>query len=517
MPIVASRKNTLRRVQVPLLGLDYSLPSTVVDEKNSFAKNCRVFEGDLKQRAGHADFGTAAMSDVPIHLTDFFKTDLSLSAIRVSSTKTEVYNTGTTAWDDITKSATDWTGTEGTTYYDSTVFNDKLLITNQVDAIQQYTGTGLCTDLSGPPKAKFIESFNNYVVLAHIIDGGTTYPAKVQWSDTGDETDWTTGNAGSHTLDDEPDPIIGMRVLNESIVVYKANHIYIGRLIDTINVFQFYHVISGVGLLNNRCIVSHNSVHYFLGSDGQIYGFNGTRVEGLGDEVRDQIFSRLNTDRLNTCHARKDTRTREIQFYITVAGNNWPTEVYKLNYETGAIFLDEVDNVTATMTFKDATVADEDWDSDSATWDSDTTRWDDSLGGSGFSFKLIAKADFGVYKELDAELNDDDTAIDQEFVTKDFSFEAHETLKRWLHLEFHASGSSLLLSYSTDCGSTWTAIPKDSDTTTFTLTDSCVAYDAWFDTKSNYIRFKFKNNTLGESFRLRQFTLEARVAEERYR
>jgi hypothetical protein len=517
MPIVASKKNTTQRVVVPVLGLNYSFPSTVIDEKNSFPKNCRVFNGQLVAKPGHADYGSNTMSAPVIHLFEFIQDNLTRKLLRFSADKSEVYNTGTTAWDDITKSGTDWTGTEGTDFFSTATFNDKALITNGIDNIQQYTGSGLCTDLGGtPPKAKFIVSFNNYVVIAHVVDGGNTFATRVQWCNTAQETQWSTGNAGSIDLDDEPDPIIGMAVLNEFVIVYKQKHIYRLRLVDSVSVFNFDHVVSGVGLLNNRSLVSHNGVHYFISSDGNLCAFNGIRVESLGDEVRNQIFPRLNANRLETNFARKNEKNQEIQFFITIGGENWPTEVFKLNYENGAIMFDEVDGVTTSTPFRD-TSGDETWDNDSDTWDSDTTRWDDILSGTGFEFDIIGKSDNGTYKESDGDKNDDGNAIDQEFQTSDFSFGAHENYKRWLRIDFQATGDSVDLFYSTDSGITWFPIPLNSTTTSFTLDGVYANYTGWFDAKGTYIRFRFKNNRVGESFQLRQFAIEGKVKELNYR
>ena len=502
-----------KRIILPILGQDFSFPSTHLDDRNNFGQNIIPFEGELRQRMGHASYGTAAMSSAVLHLAFFQQSDLTFLMIRISATKTEVYNSGTDVWDDITKSGVDWTGTEGIDFFDHAVLADTLLLTNGIDNIQAYPGTGLCADLGGsPPKAKYAESYSDYAVLAHVIDGGTTYPTRVQWCDTGDPTNWSSGNAGSFDLADDPDPIVGVKKLNEFIIVYKEDSIYTGRLVDSVSVFQFTLQVTGIGLLNNRCVIDHNGLHYFLAKNGNIYAFNGVRAESVGDEIRTNLFPRLNSDRLETCHARKNKEDRVIEFYITAGSSNWPEESWSINYENGTIFKNLVDSVTTSSDFKD-TSGQETWDDDSNTWDSDTTRWDEGLGGTGFKFPLIGKSDGVVAKELTDTLNDASTAICQQYITKDFHFEEHEKYKRWLTIEFWARGDSLSLDYSIDFGLTWTSIPKDSTTTDFTLTSTMTHYCAYFDVKSPYTRFRFQNKTLSESFRLRQIAINATIEE----
>jgi len=502
-----------KRIIVPILGQDFSFPSVHLNDRNNFGQNIIPFEGELRQRGGHVAYGTLPMSTPVLHLAFYQKSNLTFLMIRISATKTQVYNSVTNVWNDITKSGVDWTGTEGINFFDHAVLADTLLLTNGIDNIQAYSGSGLCADLGGsPPKAKYMESYGDYVVLAHVEDGGTTYPTRVQWNDTGDPTDWSSGNSGSQDLADDPSPLVGIKKLNEFIVVYKEDSIYIGRLVDSIAVFQFTLQVTGIGLLNNRCVINHNGLHYFLAKNGNIYAFNGVIAEPIGDEIRTNIFPRLNSDRLETCHARKNKEDKVVEFYITVGFDSWPKESWSINYENGTIFKNKIDSVSTTTDFKD-TEGQEIWDDDDDTWDSDTTRWDEGLGGIGFKFLLIGKADGIVAKELPSTLNDISTAICQQFITKDFHLDFHDKYKRWLMVEFWAQGDSLTLDYSIDFGTTWVSIPKDASTTKFVLTSEMAHYCGYCDVKNSHIRFRFQNDNVSESFRFREMALTANIEE----
>lgn len=508
---VGTRNKTL----IPTLALDFSKPSTLINPRNGFGQNLRVFENLLTQIPGNAQFGDENSTNPTLHLARFQDSDGVLFAVRLDKAKTEFYKQSNATWTDITKSGTDWTTVEATDYYSAVMYlsKDVLLLTNGLDVLQQYTGsTNLCTDVSGsPPKAKFVGVLGDYVIMANITDDGTgnKKPRRVQWPDTGDHTKWSTGNAGSIDLIDGKSPITFGGNLNEFYIISTEEELYVGRLVDTDDVLFFGSPqVTGVGILNNNCGVTHNGVLYFLGVDGRIYGFNGFRLDPLSDEIMEQIRPNINEDRLVTNHARKMIRYREIWFYITLSGNSWPTVVYKFNYETGAIRFDTCNNVTATESFRDTSGQVTIDGLGSGAIDDLVGRIDSFGGGTGFEFELIGKSDGKVFKYDENTLNDNGTAIDEQFVSMDFNGDSDEEYKRWLMLEFWMKGSGdMTLSYSIDFGETWTDIDSDGATkTVFTLTDTMKKYCAYFDTVSEYIRFRFRNNNTGEFFTLKQFT-----------
>jgi hypothetical protein len=66
-----------------------------------------------------------------------------------------------------------------------------LVFTNFKDNIRKYTGTGNTANLGGsPPKAKYINEYGAYLVLAHVDTGSAKYRMRVQWSNTGDIENW---------------------------------------------------------------------------------------------------------------------------------------------------------------------------------------------------------------------------------------------------------------------------------------------------------------------------------------
>jgi hypothetical protein len=509
-----------KSVLLPILGQDFSIPSTILNDRSSFGRNCFFDMGIIKQREGLGKYSSDAMSSAILEFGRFQKSNLTLLMTRFSATKSEVYNAGADTWDDITKSGTDWTTIDGTNYYDTAVHIDTLMITNGRDNIQKYTGTGLCVDLGGsPPKAKYIETVGEYVLLGNITDGGTEYPSRVQWCDTGEIEDWSSGNAGFIDLLDNDQQIIGMKKLNENIVVFKEKSIYIGRLVSSTDVYNFDLIESGQQLLNNRCAVVFRGKIYYLSIDGNIYMFNGYSSQPIGNKLEDEIKRVINTDRLGMSFGRVNLARKCIEFFICAGSDSYCSYRWALNYEDGSVFYDTFSSpITCATTFKDSSgqLTYGDYDN-SVNYGNVSGTYGDGLGGSGFEFKLIGKSNGISYQESDFYLNDDTDAIEQEFITKDFSFENHERIKRWQTIVNQLLGTQVTLSYSTDFGNTYIVIPYSSSQDEFDLTSAFTSYAGWFDLKSLYIRFKFANLESSSYFSLRQLALYGQIGEEIYR
>jgi hypothetical protein len=511
-------------ILLPIAGQDFSIPSNILNPKFSFGKNCRVENGLIVPREGHSDYSNilltgAVMTGAILHFGKMQQSDQTLLMSRFSATKSQVYNPGTDNWDDITKSGSDWSTIDGTDYYDSAVYIDTLLVTNGKDNIQKYIGSGLMTDLGGsPPIAKHIETVGEYIMLSDVTDGGTRYPWRIQWNDTGDITDWSSGNAGYFDLLDNDQKIIGMKKLNENLVVFKEKTIYIGRLIDTSDIWNFDLIESGQELLNNRSLVEFRGKIYYLGIDGNIYVFNGYSSVPIGDKIQNEIGRVLNAERFGMSFGRVNSFRKCIEFFICQNGYDYCNFRWALNYEDGSIFYDTFDvGISSATTFKDtsAQLAYNDFD-DTVTYGNITRVYDEDLGGTGFEFKMIGKSNGKAYKEDSTYFNDDTEAIEQEFVTPDINLNDHERLNRWSHVVGQFLGVSVTVYYSINYGVDYFVIPYSSTQNNFDLTPQFVNYSFWKDLKAQYIRFKFLNVDIDSYYTLRQLAVYGQLAEEVY-
>jgi len=488
----ANRKPVL----TPVAGLDYSKPSTFINDQNGFPKNMRYYKMEIGKRPGLTKYGSVAISGDQV--MGLGKLELSTGVsylVRTSKTKIEKYNTSTLVWDSI--SASDFTGGNDDHFFFTNVSEEGLLIvTNGFNQLRKWTGTGNTAALGGsPPKAKFVSYLSPYTFLAYTDDGTGFNPWNIQWSDTGNSEEWSDGNAGSALLGSEPSPIKNIMRLNEYMAVYKEHSLWLGQKVSTSDVFLFDLVLSGVGLAGSRCVAEREGYHYFM-SHNDFLVWNGVRPTSIGDPVREEVFSKINRQRFDRCFALHVQELTEIWFYIVVVGQDWPTEIWKYNYKTGFWYMDTCNALTCAL--KWAKVSTESWDDDTGTWDSDLTTWDEGSSAQDWE-EVIQGRDDGYTLKLDySSVDDDGTAISGEWQSKDFTADYLEFHKRWLQLDIWARGyGSLKAYYSTDYGSSWTYI------TTLTLSAACQKFETYLDTVSDTIRFKLISDALGETFYLR--------------
>ena len=428
--------------------------------------------------------------------------------IRVGLKKIQKLNKAADKWEDITGS--DLTGTTS----DAISFATPLLsgypilvITNGVDNIRKYTGTGITADLGGsPPKAKYVLAFDEYLILANVNDGNER-SSRIQWCDTGDCETWDSGNYGSKDLQNEADEITGLARFKSYFAVHKETAIYLNYKVASSLIFKTDHLTVKGTICNATIQNLPNGTQIYLANDG-IRIFNGVSSDLLPSPIIEEMRQTFNPGAIDRCQSVYVDELDEYWLAVPLGADETPQNVFRVNIKTGYVYKDIYKNCTAL--FKYTAEADVTWDDIDITWDESTARWNDiSLSNL---FKRIMINDSTGYSYFSDNLVNDDylTPIDAYFTTKDYIGDELGYLVRWgitdsdkPSMEIWAKGNSVTVSYSTDSGNTWT------DIDTLTLSDDYPADDApltlYFDVLSSRIRFRFRNNTAGESFYLKQF------------
>lgn len=496
----------LRKAELmPVKGIDLSVPSTYLPEGRSFPENMMYLRGEMKKRDGTSTFGgiTTGAHKV-LHLSAFETSTGVTYFLRHTRYNVEKYNTGSSAYDNIT--GIDLTGTE-TDFFSSAVVTeyDNYVFTNYVDAIRKWTTAGNTQVLGGtPPKARYLEYMTPYLILANVEEGGTAIPTKVRWSDTGDIENWTTGNAGSQLLTDEPSAIRGLKQMGDFVFFYKEKSIYRGRQVASSDVFSIDPFDFDKGLYAPRTLVSAEGVHFYMGLN-DFHLNNGIRINPIGNDVREYVFNRLDRQKNTSCHALYNSQLKEIWFFITVSGQSYPTEIWKYRYDLGFWYKDTIQNVLSAAEYKIVTSLV--WDSAIGTWDSQTVPWDDMSGQADSPTIILGRDDGYTYRVDPRTHNDNSQKFSGKLETRDFTglppsgsgVIGIEEDQRWLQLDLWAKGTAVKVYYSTDFGDSWEYIKS------ITLTSSFVKYTCYFDIISPNIRFKFENEDSEGYFTLRSF------------
>lgn len=489
-------------------GLDVSKPAEYISEQAaSRVQNFKVDRGLLTKRKGTVVRGSViGGTDVEImHGREFTREGVKYN-VRISRDKIESYNTGTGSWDDITNS--DFTGSTDD-LFDTAIplLNGQpiLCVTNGLDTIRKWTGSGDEADLGGnPPKAKFIQEFATYLVCANIT-GGVDNPQRVQWPDTADPEDWTGGNAGAVDLIEDGEPITGMNVFGNFLCVHKKTSIYLGALVSTSAIFRFDRKNTEVGTVANGSIVNlPTGEQIFLGIDG-LHLFNGISAPLIPSPINDEIRDNLNFEKAHKAWGVLVLEEDEVWVGVPIGDQVVGETVYKYNYRTGVIYKDFRTNINTAWRASASTGLTWDDIPDEVLWDNIDGAWDDGQTGALFGeIHFGSTTGYTTVQDI-AVAGDNGQSIACFWESKDFQDQEINRLCRWqeLHLWVRGSGE-LIVEYSEDEGDTWTPMSNSP----VTIPDNFSSPEKlYFDNISLKNRVRFRNDSLSDTVEIKQFML----------
>lgn len=200
------------------------------------------------------------------------------------------------------------------TMWESVSFNGKVIATNNVDKVIVWDETTPATDFAAldsasgldtdggttyVTKAKYLTTYEGYVIIGFTTEGGTVYPYCERWCSYGDETDWQStggsGDAGSKDFKEGKGRLKGfgkyLAYNTNLLIVFKEWSWWPQWLVESADVFN---VGEGgtVGLLATHSTVNDKDGKlYFIGSD---YTIRELR-EGVISQRIDKTMRAINT------------------------------------------------------------------------------------------------------------------------------------------------------------------------------------------------------------------------------
>jgi hypothetical protein len=268
--------------------------------------------------------------------------------------------------------------------------------------------------------------------------------------------------------------------------------------------FRFKTMVMGTGALSKDAIDSGTGEHIVVGPDVTFAYKGGTEIDILDDNVKKEMYNRINrsyTNRLFVAYIEEDD---EIQIWmpttLTVPDEVWCQNVIKETWYrkvrtmTGFGYYQEQSSFTIGDLI--GTIGEQNW------------KFGDALLKAGSPTTLVGDTNGNVYKLDKTTLNNGTSAIESEFQTPDFSLpDSADYMNKFMRvpqLIFEAAGQSVTTEYSVNSGDTWLPTQGGSGNTT-TLSSTYNVYQQDFDVVSRKIRFKFRNSTLSKGFKLRYY------------
>ncbi len=326
------------------------------------------------------------------------------------------YNSSGTTWTNIAGSVAnaDW---------DATNFEDFLILVNGTD-IKKWNGTTL-SNLGGSPPAgaKFVTNDNIRVWLA---EGDT-----ISWSGYLDTEDWTSTENSGFVQYYTPNggDITALREFYGDKWVWKADAMAVIKGTDYYN-YQLVSVSNDIGCVSYKTIVEVGDTLFWQARDN-IYGHQGGKPFAIGNAIR-QFLDAVNQAQISKCCAFTDG----IRYYLNLVTGAETEPNIRLMFDP-RYNIWRVSHIAGT---------------------------EDYRYGVLFNSTLFAGDATGQTWTVNNGTTNNGAAIPAQVTTKIFDEGYPEAEKQYkeLHLQgTFPSGSTLSVEFSTDQGTTWTAINYD--------------------------------------------------------
>lgn len=275
----------------------------------------------------------------------------------IAGTATHLYEISGTSWSDVSSGTYN---ASADVRWDFAQFGNVTLATNKADTIQ-YSSSGAFAAVSGAPKAKLIETVNQFVFAADTDDAGFGDSPDRWWcAAIGTYDDWTPDTdtqCVSGRLTSAPGRINALKRLGDGIVAYKDRAIFVGSYVGAPEAWSFQEIPGDVGCMAQGGVVDIGAAHVFVGYDN-FYIFDGSRPTPIGNLLKDWFFTNLYPDyayRIRTVHDRQNSNV--YFFYPSRSGAGALDSCIVYNYRVQKWGVDDrtiqetVDYVSAGLTF----------------------------------------------------------------------------------------------------------------------------------------------------------------------
>lgn len=228
----------------------------------------------------------------------------------------KLYRLSGTTWGDVSKA-----GGYTVTNWEFAKYGERIIAASKAEPIQYYDlgVSALFADLAGsPPKAEHVAVVRDFVVLGNLDDGGTQYPARVQWSGFNNSEVWGVDLATQTDFQDllgnggEIQRIVG----GEYGVIFQENSIWRMDYVGPSTVFRFDEVERGRGTPAPNSVCWQGEQIFYWGNDG-FYLFNGVSSQPIGAEKVDRyVKNRVDTSRYSEFVGAVDRRNRLVVWSV---------------------------------------------------------------------------------------------------------------------------------------------------------------------------------------------------------
>ena len=348
---------------------------------------------------------------------------------------------------------------------------DEMYFCNGADTPKKYDGSTVVDILNLPGTtfvARLVAIFNNHVLLMHTTEDGVAFPQRVRRSDTGDPTEWVTGNAGFNDLLDKSDFIIATEELGAYQIIYKERSAVRMEFINqTGRLFNFITTLNQDGALSVSSIAKLADRHIVFGNRS-IYEYDGgfdNKV--ISEDVREKLYGvdrEISSANVGRSFAFYVEEQDEGWFFYPTSASTKPNRMVRVRNPTGdnpawasRKFTQEFEGFGLSVIETSLT-----WNDEVGDWTQATGSWLTGAGEIDSPTIILCGSSptLQVYEYDFVQTQDDGTDIAALVETKEFY--VPNRLLRFDRFEYSVKGTNVKFSFSTDEGVTYTLLKTSS-------------------------------------------------------
>lgn len=326
-------------IPIPTGGVDYSHPPHLL-APNQLSDGQNVYldiDGLYKPRHGYTPLLTPGPSVRIQGGINYQNSDLTYSTVVAGLNTWWSYDGAT--WTNITDLANPWGGIEDdparfTAFSQSGVWY--ACGVNNSNKVTTWTaGDATYTIQTSAPVARDILVLGSRLVCFNTVESGTRYPRRARWSAFEDRTSWPTLNFND--MLDDSGFIVGARNMGAlAAAVYGSESIWIlqsnpsGNDASAFTAQSLFTADGYAGPISSAAIVVAEGGHYYLGTNGHIYFFNGVNPTDISGPICPKIIQTINFATGTRCHGIYLPMKRALVFFFPqgATGSDCQTAAY---------------------------------------------------------------------------------------------------------------------------------------------------------------------------------------------
>lgn len=521
MPVTPTRVHKI----MPLRGRRTAWPADEMgDEYSPNCLNVRFRFGEVKGTPGRNVLAGPATNEAVKLFVQFPQLDGTIWVVMLTTTKVFRWGDGSPGvprqWHQILPGGTVPTGTAQWT---AAVGEGKLFFGRSDDELYFWTGvatdlfrtiTSQITDTNGygngvtAPRAKFLEYFNNRLMVGYTVEGANTFANRIRWTESGSFNKWNeTFGLGAGFLDlveGGQEAIRGMRSFGSGGRMFVTTRTTIKDILATGSTPTHVELLRVRGIGGNApyTVASSGEQVFFLGYDRNVYMWDGVQLHPIGTVIQDELYSLTNPSTMDAYFATVCTQRDE--YWLILSGS----DAFIYDYRRQAWTRDTIPGFTALGEVEDTTDAPA-WNTITTTWLTERATWDSLVGG--LITTLFGGRTDGSTSELDETIAFDyfsiGSILDRFVETPDFYIDETAgmgllTVYRLLLNYALGNTNSFQAGVSFDRGTTWLEQTVTPVAAGFNLVEFMGP------ATGNTIRFRFRENDATGTFRWRSYSYE---------